>query len=172
MVRFIKVSLALSNRVISWIVRTKALTTLIPARFSCRTVLSRSSRCCINKNMLWALRAKSHTNPAIKGTNTATISAKRGLVKTRSTIAPAAQIGARVRMRSDRITTICTELTSLVDRTMSLPVWRWSRFPKEKDCTFRISALRRLAPNPIAAYTESELLTRARTTERIEAPTI
>ncbi len=56
------------------------------------------------------------------GTNPAIIRARRWLVRTRRTVAPMTQMGARVRIRSDIITIICTMLTSLVERTMSLPV--------------------------------------------------
>ena len=42
----IRLSLAWLKRWISWSLRTKALTTRTPARFSCMTVLSASSRAC------------------------------------------------------------------------------------------------------------------------------
>ena len=89
------------------------------------------------------LRANHVMNTAITGINATIISASFGLVMTRRTDAPIAQMGALVRMRRNIITIICVMWMSDVDRVIRFPVCSSSRFPNENDCTFRTSSERR-----------------------------
>ncbi len=115
---------------------------------------------------------KNQINPKITGSRASISSDNCVLVVINMTTLPSTHNGARVRMRRDICTIICTWLTSLVARTNSCPVWIWSRLPNENVCTLRTSALRRSAPTFWDTRTENTVLATANRALRTAAPSI
>ncbi len=134
--------------------------------------MSLSSRFCTRRKSGRAFTATTQIMPNTRGSKASIRSASRALVRTNITVLPIIHNGARVSIRRDICTIICTMLMSLVARTSKLPVCKRSRLPKEKVCTLRTRALRRSAPALWATRTEATVLPTANNALRIAAPSI
>ncbi len=165
-------SLAASKRSPSKSARTKDLTSLAPAMFSWRTVLSLSSRCWTDRKS-GSIRATNRTMRTAVTTRTGSIARARfALVVIIRTRLPTIRSGARVPIRSEIRTTRWTAFASLVRRTSNRPVFCSSRLAKEKLWIRVKRASRRSRATLSATCTDRTLFPIANSALRSEMPSI
>ncbi len=143
--------LASAKRARSWSSRTKARTTRMPVICSRSTRFTQSTDSCMMRKLGIILRMTRATLRASRGTATATSQDSPTSSRTAMTMPPTIMIGADTIIAAPMKTTVCTWVTSLVLREMSVGAPKRDTSCAEKSPTRAKIPARRSRPMPAAA---------------------